>query len=237
MQDRRVLLKARIVADIDADIALRNRLSRLLPRGYNRGNPILFSAPRPPSMKSVAVFCGSNPGNAPVYVETTKGVGALIAQRGLTLVYGGGKRGLMGTVADAALAAGGRVHGVITEALKSREMMHPGIQVCEVVVTMAERKHRFAELADAFLVLPGGIGTLEEVFDMWSRAQLQGLNKPIGILNVENFYTPQIQQIDRIIADGFLPEAQRKWVAVSNDTGELLDWLDNFEFSPVSKWL
>jgi len=188
-------------------------------------------------MKSVAVFCGSNPGNLPVYTEVTKAAGSLIAQRGLTLVYGGGHRGLMGVVADAALAAGGQVHGVITEALKSREMMHAGIQVCEVVTTMAERKHRFAELADAFLVLPGGVGTLEEVFDMWSRAQLQGLNKPIGIVNINGFYTPQIQMIDRMIADGFLPEAQRKWVAVSEDAGELLDWLANFQFSPVSKWL
>jgi len=86
-------------------------------------------------------------------------------------------------------------------------------------------------------VLPGGVGTLEEVFDMWSRAQLQGLNKPIGIVNMNGFYTPQIQMIDRMIADGFLPEAQRKWVAVSEDAAELLDWLDNFQFSPVSKWL
>ena len=188
-------------------------------------------------MKSIAVFCGSNPGKDPLYANTTAAVGRLIAQRGLTLVYGGGHRGLMGVAADAALAAGGQVHGVITEALKSREMMHAGIQVCEVVTTMAERKHRFAELADAFLVLPGGIGTLEEVFDMWSRAQLQGLDKPIGIVNTAGFYTPQIQQIDRMIADGFLPEAQRKWVAVSEDAADLLDWLSNFKFSPVSKWL
>jgi len=188
-------------------------------------------------MKSIAVFCGSNAGKDPVYTEATQAAGALIAERGLTLVYGGGHRGLMGVVADAALAGGGQVHGVITEALKSREMMHAGIQVCEVVTTMAERKHRFAELADAFLVLPGGVGTLEEVFDMWSRAQLQGLNKPIGILNITGFYTPQIQMIDRMIADGFLPEAQRKWVAVSENLAELLDWLDNFQFSPVSKWL
>jgi len=188
-------------------------------------------------MESIAVFCGSNPGRDPIYAETTNHVGRLIAGRGLTLVYGGGHRGLMGVVADAALAAGGQVHGVITEALKSREMMHTGIQVCEVVDTMAERKHRFAELADAFLVLPGGIGTLEEVFDMWSRAQLQGLDKPIGILNTQGFYTQQIQQIDRMITDGFLPDAQRKWVAVAEHAEELLDWLDNFKFSPVSKWL
>ena len=188
-------------------------------------------------MKSIAVFCGSNPGKHPVYAEATRAAGRLIAARNLTLVYGGGHRGLMGVVADAALAAGGQVHGVITEALKSREMMHSGIQVCEVVDTMAERKHRFAELADAFLVLPGGIGTLEEVFDMWSRAQLQGLDKPIGIVNTAGFYTPQIQQIDRMIADGFLPEAQRKWVAVSDHAEDLLDWLSNFKFSPVSKWL
>ena len=132
-------------------------------------------------MKSVAVFCGSNTGHDPVYVQAAAAAGRLIAERGLTLVYGGGHRGLMGTTANAALAAGGHVHGVITEYLKSRELMHPGIQACEVVATMAERKHRFAELSDVFLVLAGGVGTLEEMCDMWSRAQLGDLRKPIGV--------------------------------------------------------
>ena len=188
-------------------------------------------------MKSVAVFCGSNTGTNPAYREAAVLAGQTIAARGLTLVYGGGHRGLMGVVADAALAAGGRVCGVITEYLKSRELMHPRLHSCEVVATMAERKHRFAELADAFLVLAGGIGTLEETGDMWSRAQLGGLKKPIGIVNTNGFYDPFLAQIDRMIADGFLPAQQREWLFVSEDVGHTLDALARYEPHDVSKWI
>ena len=188
-------------------------------------------------MKSVAVFCGSNTGNHPSYQEAAFHAGQTIAARGLTLVYGGGHRGLMGVVADAALAAGGEVHGVITEYLKGRELMHPRIQTCEVVSTMAERKHRFAELADAFLVLAGGIGTLEETGDMWSRAQLGGLRKAIGIVNTNGFYDPFLAQIERMIADGFLPAAQKEWMVVSTDAGDALDGLAQYRPHEVSKWI
>ena len=188
-------------------------------------------------MKSVAVFCGSNMGTNPVYRDAAQRAGRIIAERDLTLVYGGGHRGLMGAVADAALGAGGVVHGVITEYLKSRELMHAGIQTCEVVATMAERKHRFAELCDAFLVLPGGIGTLEETGDMWSRAQLGGLRKPIGIVNTNGFYDTFLAQIDRMIADGFLPVQQKEWLFVSEDVGHTLDALARYEPHEVSKWI
>ncbi len=188
-------------------------------------------------MQSVAVFCGSNTGTNPLYCEAAQHAGRVIAERGLTLVYGGGNRGLMGTVADAALDAGGQVHGVITGYLKDRELMHPRIQVCEIVTTMAERKHRFAELCDAFLVLPGGIGTLEETGDMWSRAQLGGLKKPIGIVNTNGFYDPFLAQIERMINDGFLPAQQKEWLFVSTDTGHVLDALARYEPHDVSKWI
>ena len=188
-------------------------------------------------MKSVAVFCGSNTGNHPAYQEAAIRAGQTIAARGLTLVYGGGHRGLMGVVADAALAAGGDVHGVITEYLKGRELMHPRIQTCEVVATMAERKHRFAELADAFLVLAGGIGTLEETGDMWSRAQLGGLRKAIGIVNTNGFYDPFLAQIERMLADGFLPAAQKEWMVDSTDAGDALDSLAQYRSHEVSKWI
>lgn len=188
-------------------------------------------------MKSVAVFCGSNAGTNPVYREAAQHAGRVVAQRGLTLVYGGGGRGLMGVVADAALDAGGTVHGVITHYLKDLELMHPRIQTCEVVSTMAERKHRFAELCDAFLVLPGGIGTIEETGDMWSRAQLGGMKKPIGIVNTNGFYDPFLAQIERMIADGFLPVRQKEWLFVSEDVGATLDALARYEPSEVSKWI
>lgn len=189
-------------------------------------------------MKSVAVFCGSNTGNDPAYAQAAVNAGRLIAERNLVLVYGGGHRGLMGVTANAALAAGGHVHGVITEFLKSRELQHPGIHQCEVVGTMAERKHRFAELADAFLVLAGGIGTLEEAFDMWSRAQLGGLRKPIGIVDTLGFYTPLLAMIERMIDTGFLPAAQKEWLVVGDEAGAVLDQLATYrEAPPVSKWI
>ena len=189
-------------------------------------------------MKSVAVFCGSNSGTNPIYRLAALHAGRVVAERGLTRVYGGGHRGLMGAVADAALEAGGTVHGVITEYLKSRELMHQKIQTCEVVDTMAQRKHRFAELCDAFLVLPGGIGTLEETGDMWSRAQLGGLRKPIGIVNTNGFYDPFLATVDRMIADGFVPEKQKRWLVVDSEAGPVLDALALFEpAEEVSKWI
>ena len=189
-------------------------------------------------MKSVAVFCGSNAGHDPAYAEVAAATGKIIAERDLLLVYGGGKRGLMGAVANATLAAGGRVHGVITEYLKSREMMHTGIQQCDVVADMAMRKHRFADLADAFLVLAGGVGTLEETSDMWSRAQLGGLRKPIGIVNTRGFYDPLLAMIERMIADGFLPLQQKQWLVVAEEPGAVLDALARFQVAEnVSKWI
>lgn len=192
----------------------------------------------PVRMKSVAVFCGSNTGNDPAYAQAAVTAGRLIAERNLVLVYGGGHRGLMGVTANAALAAGGHVYGVITEFLKSRELQHTGIHQCEVVGTMAERKHRFADLADAFLVLAGGIGTLEEAFDMWSRAQLGGLRKPIGIVNTLGFYDPLLVMIERMIETGFLPAGQKEWLVVGDEAGAVLDQLATYrEAPPVSKWI
>lgn len=188
-------------------------------------------------MKSVAVFCGSNTGHDPRFAASAAAAGRSIAARELLLVYGGGHRGLMGAVADAALAAGGRVHGVITEFLKSRELMHQRIQVCEVVADMAERKLRFAMLADSFLVLAGGVGTLEEMSDMWSRAQLGGLRKPIGIVNTAGYYDALLAMIDRMIDDGFLPAGQKDWLVVGTDVDDVLDRLGRYAPGNVSKWI
>ena len=189
-------------------------------------------------MKSVAVFCGSNSGTNPAYAQAAIAAGKLIAERGLTLVYGGGHRGLMGVTANAALASGGHVHGVITEFLKSRELQHPSIHQCEVVPNMAERKHRFADLSDAFLVLAGGVGTLEEMSDMWSRAQLGEVRKPIGIVNTAGFYDPLLAMIERMISDGFLPGGQKDWLVVGDEPGAVLDRLAAYqEVAPVSKWI
>ncbi|MBL8384764.1 MAG: TIGR00730 family Rossman fold protein [Burkholderiales bacterium] len=189
-------------------------------------------------MKSVAVFCGSNTGTDPAFAQAAAATGRLIAARGLLLVYGGGHRGLMGVTADAALAAGGQVHGVITEYLKSRELQHTRIQRCDVVADMAERKHRFADLADAFVVLGGGIGTLEEMSDMWSRAQLGDLRKPIGIVNTRGFYDPLLAMFDRMVADAFLPAGQKDWLVVGAEPATVLDGLARFSpAQAVSKWI
>jgi uncharacterized protein (TIGR00730 family) len=188
-------------------------------------------------MKAVAVFCGSNSGTNPVYTEAARAAGEIIAKRGMVLVYGGGHRGLMGVTADAALATGGEVHGVITRYLQDRELQHKTITRCEVVETMAERKQRFAELCDSFLILAGGIGTLEETSDMWSRAQLGGLKKPIGIINTNGFYDPLLAQVQRMIDDGFLPEAQREWLVTGTEIGQVLDGLARYAPSEVSKWI
>lgn len=189
-------------------------------------------------MNSVAVFCGSNTGIDPAFAQAAAHTGRLIAERNMVLVYGGGHRGLMGVTANAALAAGGHVHGVITEYLKSRELQHPGIHKCEVVADMAVRKHRFADLADAFIVLAGGVGTLEETSDMWSRAQLGGLRKPIGIVNTKGFYDAFLAMVERMIADGFLPVGQKQWLVVDEDPARVLEALAGFAPAPeVSKWI
>ena len=191
-------------------------------------------------MKSVCVFCGSNPGSRPEFAAAARETGAALAQRKLDLVYGGGHRGMMGTVADAALDSGGRVHGVITEFLRDKELMHQRIQVCDVVADMAVRKDRMAQLSDAFFVLPGGVGTLEELFDMWSRNQLSGFPdralKPIGILNVGGFFTPLLHMIDSMVQGGYVPRAQTATILVDTNAHALLDQLAAFTPTASSKW-
>ncbi len=147
-------------------------------------------------MKSVCVFCGSNPGNDPVYAAGARAMGAEIARRGLVLVYGGGAVGLMGIVANAALEAGGEVHGVIPEALRRKEVGHHGLTRLEVVDTMHTRKARMAELSDGFVAMPGGIGTFEELFEIWTWGQLGIHTKPLGLLNIAGFYDPLAQFLD-----------------------------------------
>ncbi|MBF3199764.1 TIGR00730 family Rossman fold protein, partial [Pseudomonas aeruginosa] len=139
------------------------------------------------TLRSVCVFCGASPGASPVYQEAAVALGRHLAERGLTLVYGGGAVGLMGTVADAALAAGGEVIGIIPQSLQEAEIGHKGLTRLEVVDGMHARKARMAELADAFIALPGGLGTLEELFEVWTWGQLGYHAKPLGLLEVNGF--------------------------------------------------
>lgn len=160
----------------------------------------------PETVRAIGVFCGSAPGNRPEYVRAARETGAALAARGLTLVYGGGGKGMMGAVADGVLEAGGQAVGVIPSWMVEKEAAHPGVQRMIEVETMLERKTRMAELSDAFLVLPGGLGTMDELFEMatWSQLNLHGRAKPIGILNVGGYYDDLHRWIDRALADGFV---------------------------------
>lgn len=174
---------------------------------------------------SVAVYCGSRMGDSPLFVQAARQVGELIARSGGRLVYGGGKVGLMGAVADAALAAGGPVLGVIPQALMDREVGHRGITELQVVNTMHERKLAMAEASDAFLALPGGIGTLEELYEMWSWQQLGYHDKPVALLNVDGFYDALLEFTRASHHRGLMSQAQFDALMVDTDAPRLLQRL------------
>ena len=171
---------------------------------------------------SLCVYCGSRSGSEPAYARAAEAVGTLIGQLGWQLVYGGGRAGLMGTVADAALAAGARVVGVIPNSLMVRELGHAGLHELHVVETMHQRKQLMAERSDAFLALPGGIGTFEELFEVWTWRQLGYHDKPVGLLNVAGYYDALIEFLRQTQQRGFVYEAQRELLQVDEDAQRLL---------------
>jgi hypothetical protein len=174
---------------------------------------------------AVAVFCGSSTGHDPVHARAAQTLGAQIARRGWLLVYGGGQVGLMGLLADAALAAGGEVVGVIPRFLRTREVAHERLSRLEVVETFAERKQRMGELADAFLALPGGIGTLDEIFETVSWSQTGVQRKPNGLLNVAGFYAALVVHLDRAVREGYIRAEHRALLTVRSEAAPLLDEL------------
>ena len=176
-------------------------------------------------MTAIAVYCGSSPGNDPAFAAAARAVGQEIARRGWTLVYGGGSVGLMGVLADAALEAGGTVIGVIPRFLYEWEVGHDGLSELEIVETLTERKVRMGDLADAFLTLPGGIGTMDELFEALSWAQLGLEAKRNGLLNVAGYYDALVAYLDGAVASGFLKPQHRSLLHVGSDPVELLDRL------------
>lgn len=188
-------------------------------------------------MNSLCVFCGSNPGASPAYAEAAARLGRTLAGRGLTLVYGGGRVGLMGVVADAALAAGGKVVGVIPQALATRELAHGALSDLQVVGSMHERKARMSELADGFIALPGGIGTLEEWFEVWTWSQLGFQPKPCGLLNVAGYYDHLLAFLDHMTAERFLTDIHRGMAVVDDDPERLLHRLAVWQPPRVPKWI
>jgi uncharacterized protein (TIGR00730 family) len=176
-------------------------------------------------MRSLCVFCGSSPGARPEYVALARQTGTMLAQRGITLIYGGGRVGLMGALADAALLAGGRVIGVIPQMLLDQEVGHLGLSKLHVVDTLSQRKVFMNDLADAFVALPGGIGTMDELFEAWTWTQLSLQEKPCALLNLNGFYDDLIAFIEHAVAEGFLRRSHRAALLVADDIGELLDRL------------
>lgn len=173
-------------------------------------------------MKRVCVFCGSSMGSRPVYAEAARALGRMLAGRGIGLVYGGGNIGLMGEVANAALAGGAEVIGVIPEALMKFEVGNLDLTALHVVGSMHERKALMAELSDGFIALPGGIGTMEELFEVWTWGQLGLHPKPLGFLDVAGYYDHLHAFLDHMVAEGFLKERHRAMVAVDQDPAALL---------------
>lgn len=183
----------------------------------------------------ICVFCGASPGRRSAYRALATTVGAGLAERGIGVVYGGGRVGLMGALADAALAAGGEVIGVIPRRLVDRELAHPGLSQLLVVGSLHERKARMSDLADGFIALPGGLGTLEELAEVASWAQLELHDKPIGLLGLDEYWAPLLAWLDHAVAEGFIAPDHRRLIAVDPDLAALLKRFDAWR-PPPDRW-
>jgi uncharacterized protein (TIGR00730 family) len=190
-----------------------------------------------PAPSSVCVFCGSNGGADPAYVSAAEEVGAGLAERGIRIVYGGGRVGLMGALADAARAADGEVIGVMPQALVDREIGHTGIDDLRVVDTMHERKALMVELSDAFVALPGGIGTLEELFEVYTWAQLGIHAKPLALLDVAGYYEPLAAFLDHSVAERFLRPDIRAMLTIAHTLDGVLDAFARWQPPTTHKWI
>jgi uncharacterized protein (TIGR00730 family) len=189
------------------------------------------------SIRRLAVFCGSNPGARPEYVEGARSLGKLLCERGIGVVYGGSSVGLMAALADTMLAERGDIIGVIPRMLVEREVANRALTDLRVVESMHERKALMAELADGFVALPGGIGTLEEFFEIWTWAQLGMHDKPCALLNVAGYFDPLLEFLDRAVAEKFVREVHRKMVIVESDPVALLSRFEAYEPPRVVKWI
>ena len=188
-------------------------------------------------MRSICIYCGSNTGSNPIYAERATALGTRLAQQGLAVVYGGGNVGLMGVVADAALAAGGEVVGVIPEQLVGWEVAHTGLTRLEVVANMHERKARMFDLSDGFVALPGGFGTLDEMFEMLTWRQLGIGDKPCAFLDVQGFFEPLVALMDRMVEERFLHADQRRDLWHGDDLDAMLHWMQQYRPVQADKWL
>lgn len=186
-------------------------------------------------MKSVCVFCGSSPGARPVYMDAARRLGEAIAVRGLSVVYGGANNGLMGAVADGAIALGGKVVGVLPGFMTAREIAHKGLTELVMVGSMHERKARMAELSDAFVALPGGFGTMDELFETLTWSQLGLHKKPCALLDVDGYYAPLVAFLDHATREGLLRPEYRAMLFVERETEALLDRLASVALPEVPR--
>lgn len=188
-------------------------------------------------IRRLAVFCGSNPGARPEYVEGARALGSLLSQRGIGVVYGGSSVGLMAALAEAVLEEGGEIIGVIPKMLVEREVAHRSLSDLRIVDSMHERKALMAELSDGFVALPGGIGTLEEFFEIWTWAQLGVHEKPCGLLNIAGYFDPLLEFLDRAVAEKFVRDVHRSMVIVESEPEALLARFEDYEAPKVVKWI
>jgi len=189
------------------------------------------------TLSSLCIYCGSSMGHDPRFASAAEELGGCLAREGTTLVYGGAKVGIMGAVADAALAKGGRVVGVIPRGLVEKEVAHPGLSECHVVESMHERKALMAELSEGFIALPGGLGTLEELFEVWTWAQLGLHAKPLGLLNVAAYYDKLLAFLDHATAEGFVGHHNREMVQVADQPVELIARMGAAHPKARRRWL
>lgn len=220
----------------DPQSVLRLRLGCFFNR-YCLRSPVNEVAIDLVSMESVCVYCGSSMGNQSEYVEAARRVGSEVARRGKTLVYGAGNVGLMGVVAEACLAEGGRVVGVITQYLVDKEVVHRGLDELIIVETMSERKTKMLQLADAQIALAGGVGTLEEIAEAMTLMQLRLLSSPCGFLNTRGFYDPFFAQLEKMVSDGFLKKDFVDTLILSSDPVAVLDKIEHAKNTFEDKWL
>jgi uncharacterized protein (TIGR00730 family) len=188
-------------------------------------------------MKSICVFCGSSFGTLEAYAEAARTTGRVIAENGYRLVYGGAKVGLMGTVADAALAAGGEVIGVLPKSLEDKEIGHEGLNELHLVGSMHERKALMADLSDGFIALPGGVGTLEEIFEVWTWGQLGYHEKPCGFLNIEGYYDHLLSFLDHQTQEGFTKKVMRDMAQVALTPEDLINQFEKYKAPSTPKWI
>ena len=188
-------------------------------------------------LKRLCVYCGSNPGKDPAYVAAGSELGRSLAARSIGLVYGGSRLGVMGAVADGVTAAGGEAVGIIPSDLLKKETPHTGLTELKIVDSMHERKALMAKLSDGFIALPGGLGTLEELFEVWTWAQLGFHRKPCALLNVQSYYDPLITFLNRAVTQGFLQDQHRSMLIVDNNPARLITQMQSYRPPAVPKWL